>query len=90
MYDVLVRFRNHSESSWNIFHRYITHFNSCTNRPDVSQCLIVQTFMDRLSNDKLSSLIMTQVTGESKPRSVVNSSMHPHLGNWMAIRRAVV
>ena len=33
---------------------------------------------------------MTNVACDSKLRSVVKSSMHPFIGNWMAIGRAVV
>ena len=55
-------------------------FNSCTSRPDVSQCVVVQISMDNMSINKPSTS-MTNV--------VMRSSMHPCQGNWVAIRRAV-
>ena len=66
-------------------------FNSCTSRPDVCQCLVVQTPMDSMSRTT-SSMPMTHVTlaCESKLRSIVRSSVHPRPGNWVAIGNAVV
>ena len=48
-------------------------FNSCTNRPDVCQCPVVQTPMNNMSENKPSTQV-TYVAYESKLRSVVRSS----------------
>ena len=64
-------------------------FNSCTSRPDICQCLVVQTPIDIMSNKKSNTLI-THIACESKLRSVVRSYMHPCPGNWVAIGCAVV
>ena len=63
-------------------------FNSCTSRPDVSQCVVIHIPVDNMSKNKPSTS-MTQVACESNLRSVIRSSMHPCRGNWVAIRRAV-
>ena len=58
-------------------------FNSCTSRPDVYQCLIVQKPAGNMSTDmsiKMPSTAMTQVACESKVCSVVRSSLHPAPG----------
>ena len=64
-------------------------FNSCTSRPVVSQCLVVQTPMDNLPK-KETSTSMTHVACESKLRSFVRSSVHPCPGDWVAIERLAV
>ena len=66
-------------------------FNSCTSRPDVCQCLVVQTPTDSMSKTTCtSSISMTHVACESKLRSIVRSSVHPRLRNSVAIMSAVV
>ena len=65
----------------------VQEFNSCTSQLDVCQCLVVQTPMDNMSNNK-PSISITNVACESKLRSVVMSSMLPYPGNWGAIGRA--
>ena len=50
---------------------------------------ILQTSMDNKSKNK-SNTLMTHEVYESKLRSVVRSSMHPHPGKWVAIGYAVV
>ena len=62
---------------------------SCTSRPDSCQCLVVKTPMDDMSKNKPSTA-MTHVACESKLLSVVMSSIHPCIVNWVAIGRAVV
>ena len=42
--------------------------NSCTSRPDVCQCLVVQTSIDKMSNKP--NTFLTNVADESKLRSV--------------------
>ena len=64
-------------------------FNSCTNRPDVCQSLVLQTPMDNMSKDK-PSISVFHIAWKSKLRLVVRSSMHPCPGNWVAIGRVVV
>ena len=44
--------------------------------------------VDNISINK-PNILMIHVACESKPRSVVRSSLHPCPGNWVAIRRAV-
>ena len=63
--------------------------NSCTSRPDVRHCLVVQTPMDNMSKN-MPSTPMAHVACRSKLCLVVRSSMPPCLKNWVAIRRAVV
>ena len=58
-------------------------------RADVRQCMVVHTPMDNMSKNKPSTY-MTHVACESKMRSVVRLSMHPHSANWVVIKRAVV
>ena len=70
-------------------HTTVQTVNSCTSRPDVCQCLAIQTSMDNMSKNKPDTS-MSQVSSESKLRSVVSSSMHPCPGNWVAIGSAVV
>ena len=58
-------------------------FNSCTSRPDVWQCLIVQTPMNKRSTST------THVVCESKLHLVLRSSMPcTHTQDWVAIRLA--
>ena len=61
-------------------------FNSCTSRPDVCQCLVVQTPMD-IVYKRISQAHQWLVS--KKLRSVVRSSIHPCPGNWVAVGRAV-
>ena len=63
-------------------------FNSCTSRPDVCQCLFVQTRHVTCQKNKPSTP-MTDVACESKVSLIVRSSMRPYPGNWVAIGRAV-
>ena len=78
--------------SWEKYHKPIYHvcftyvstvqtFNSCTRRPVICQCLVVQIPVDNISkyNPKTSMAI---VACESKSRSVVRPSVHPCPGNW--------
>ena len=51
-------------------------FNSCTSRPEVCQCLVVQIPIENMSKHK-SSTPMTHVACESELRSVVRSFIHP-------------
>ena len=64
-------------------------FDSCTSRPEVFQCPVIQSPMENTSEHKPNTP-MTYVASESKLLSVVRSSMHPCLGNWVAIGRVVV
>ena len=64
-------------------------FNSCTSRPDVCQCLVVQTSMGNMSKNK-PDISIKHVDCESKLLSVVRSSMHPWPGNLLSIGRWVV
>ena len=59
-------------------------FNSCTSRPDVCQCLVVQIPMDNMSENKPS------VARKSKLHSIVRSSMQSCPGDLVAFGRAVV
>ena len=68
---------------------YSTQFNSCPSRPDVYQCLVVQTSLHNIS-EKKPSTSKTHVACNSKLRSVVRSSMHLCQGNWVAIMCAAV
>ena len=54
--------------SYHVYGQYCT-FNSCTSRPDICQCLVVQI--------KKPSTLMTRVSCKSKICSVVRSSIHP-------------
>ena len=54
-------------------------FNSCTSSPDVCPCLVVQKPMDNMSKNKPSTS-MTHLVRESKPCSVVRSSVLRKLG----------
>ena len=78
---------------WAILNCYIIPivqtYTSCTSRPDVCQCLVVQTPMHNMSRN-IPTTSMTHVACESKLRLVVMSSMHPCPGNWVAIGHAVV
>ena len=65
-------------------------FNSCTSRPDVCQCLVVQTPMDNMSKINKPSTSMAHVNFKPKLLSVVRSSMHPYSGNWVSMGHAVV
>ena len=60
-------------------HEYSTvqTFNSCTSRPDVCHCLVVQIPIDNMSKNNPSTS-MTHVACESKLRSVVRSFIHDH------------
>ena len=78
----------HCISIYTLFHTVQT-FNSCTSRPDVCQCLVVQRPIDNMSNNRPSTS-MTHVACETKLRSFVRSSMHICPGNVVAIGRAVV
>ena len=49
-------------------------FNSCTSRPEVCQCLVIQTPMDNMSKNK-SSTSQAHVACASKLCSFVRSSM---------------
>ena len=64
-------------------------FNSCSSRPDVRQCLVVQIIVNNMSKNKPSTL-MTHVACESKLLSVVRSFMHQGPRIWVAIGHAVV
>ena len=64
-------------------------FNSCTSRPDVCHCLVVQIPIDNMSKNNQSTS-MTHVACESKLRSVVRSFIHPWPWNRVTIGRAVV
>ena len=64
-------------------------FNSCTCRPAVCQCLVVQTLIEKVLKISKAHL-MTQVRWNSKLRSVVRSSMHQCPGNWVAIGTVVM
>ena len=64
-------------------------FNSCTGRPDVRQCLVVQIPMNNMSKNKPSTP-MTHVACDSKLRSVVRSYMHQGPVKRVAIGHAVV
>ena len=64
-------------------------FNSCISRPGVCQCRVVQTPIANMSKNKPSTS-MTHVACESKLRPVARSSVQPCLGNWVAIRCAVL
>ena len=64
-------------------------FYSCTSRPDVSQCLLVQHQRITWHWNKPGKSL-TQVACESMLRSVVRSCIQPCLGNWVEIVRAVV
>ena len=74
------------------FHGYlptVQTFNSCTSRPDVYQCLVVQTPIGNMLKN-MPKISMTLVACESKPGSFVKSPTHPYPGNPVAIGRAVV
>ena len=64
-------------------------FKLCSSRPNVCQCLGVQTPVDNMSENK-SSTPMTHVACKAKLLSVVKLSMHPWPGNWVSIGCAVV
>ena len=65
-------------------------FTSCTSRPDVCKCMVVQKLMDMMSIIKPSTS-MAHVVSVSKLRwDVMRLSMHPCPGNWMTIGRTVV
>ena len=64
-------------------------FNSCTSRPDVCYCLVVQTPIDNMSKNKLSTS-MAHIACESKLHWVLRSSIHPCPVNWVATKRTVV
>ena len=55
--------------------------DSCTSRPDVSQCQVVQNPWIACQQNN-ASISMTQVAYKKKPLSDVRSSMHPCPGNW--------
>ena len=63
--------------------------NSYTSRPDVCQCLGVQTLMEIMPTNTPSTLV-THLACGSKLGSFARSSMHPWPGNWVSIWRAVV
>ena len=63
-------------------------FNSCTSRPDVCQCLVVQTPMDNVKIKPSTS--MAHLACESMLLWVVRPSMHPCPRNLVASWRAVV
>ena len=66
-------------------------FNSCTSRPDICQCLVVQTPMDNMSKYK-PSIPMTHIACKAKLLSVVRFRdlwSHPWPGNWVAIGRTL-
>ena len=58
--------------------------NSCTSRPDVCQCLVVQTPIDNMSKNRPRTS-----NGPSSLRSYVRSSMHLCPENWVAIGHEV-
>ena len=62
---------------------------SSTSQPDVCQCLVVQLPMDNLSKNK-SGTSITDVGCKSNLCSIVRSSMHLCLGNWVAMGCAVM
>ena len=64
-------------------------FNSCTYRPVVSQCLVVQRTMYYMSKNRPSPS-MANVACELKLRSFLTSAMHLWPGNVVATGRAVV
>ena len=64
-------------------------FDSCTSRPDVCRCMVVQTLIEYISRNKPNTS-MTSIASESKLRLVTSSSMYPCPGNWVAFGRAVV
>ena len=76
-----------------VLDRWMIHtvqpFHSYTSRPDICQCLVVQTTMGNTSKNK-PNIPMTHVACESKRRSVVRWSMHPWPGNLLTIGRVVV
>ena len=74
---------------WDRHTHTVQTFDSHNSRPDVCQCLVVQTPMDNVSR-KNKCTSMTHVPCESELGSVVRSSMHPYPGNLVAIGRADV
>ena len=64
-------------------------FNSCTSRPNVRKCQVVQIPINNMSKNKPRTP-MTHVAFESKLVSFVRSYMHQGPGNLAAIRHAVV
>ena len=64
-------------------------FNYCTSRPDVCQCLVVQTPIENKPRNTPSTP-MTHEACELKLLSVVRSCMHQGPGNWVAIGHVVV
>ena len=65
-------------------------FDSCTSRPDACKCPVVKTPMHDMSKKNMPCTSMPHVACKSKLRSVVRSSTHRWLGNWVAIERLVV
>ena len=70
-------------------HLTLQTFNSCTYRPVVSQCLVVQRTIYYMSKNR-SSTSMANVACDLKLRSFVSSSIHLCPGNLVATGRAVV
>ena len=56
-------------------------FNSCTSRPDVCQCMVVQTLMDNMSKiSQAHSCLLIKATFSCE---VVHASMSRNMGdNW--------
>ena len=76
--------------TYTFVHTYnLQTFNSSTSRPDVWQCLIVHTPMDNMSTNKPNTS-MAHIACESKPPSVLRSSIHSYSGNWVLIGCPVV
>ena len=70
----------------------VQRFDSCTSRPKVCQCLVVQTPMDDMSNDEPgTSMTNVHVAYKAKLCSVVGSSMqHLQETGWKLFGRSVV
>ena len=64
-------------------------FHSCTNQPDGWHCLVLQTPMANMSENK-GSTILTHVVCKSKYVCELRLSMHPYPENCVAIGHAVV
>ena len=83
----------HTRKTREVIQTTVQTFHSCTNQPDVCQCLVVQTLMGNMSKWKPRTA-MTHVhvhaACKQKPHSVVRSSKHQCQGNWVSTRRVVV
>ena len=88
-------FEHISTTSWsytwsNTYGDTVQTFNSCSSRPDVCRCLVVQTPLVNTSKKGQSHQWPTHLTNAMFSCEARDLWSHPCSGNWVAIGRAVV